>query len=113
MHKSTPVYQDGHFDIFFCVNLFIQTQYFRERESLIVAHVLMSAQINLLTARASSHPLALKILNWQNVHEFSLNTDINVLLFSSHLCARALGTRPGDYGIHDHIPAYCTRIEQE
>ncbi len=37
----------------------------------------MSARTN-LTARASSHPLALKCFNWQSLHEFSLNTDINV-----------------------------------
>ncbi len=51
-------------------------QYFRER--LIFTHVLMSARTNLLTACASSYPLALKCLNWQSLHEFSLNTDINV-----------------------------------
>ncbi len=47
----------------FCVNLSIQTQYFRE--SLIFACVLrlqMSAHTNLLTARVSSRPLALKCL---------------------------------------------------
>ncbi len=67
----------------FCVNLSIQTQYIRE--SFIFACVLrrgfallMSARTNLLTARVSSRPLALKCLNWQSLHEFSLNTDINV-----------------------------------
>ncbi len=58
------------------MNLSIQTQYFRE--SLIFA---------------SSHPLALKCLNWQSLHEFSLNTDINVCC-SDLTCARALSA-PG------------------
>ncbi len=78
----------------------IQTQYFRE--SIIFACVLsrgfarfwkVHAQI---TVRASKRPLALKCLNWQTLHEFSLSTD----------------TDPGDDGINAHIPAY-TRIEQE
>ncbi len=79
------------------MNLSIQTQYFRE--SLIFARVLrwvcallMSACTNLLTARASSHPLALKCLNWQSLHEFSLNTDINVFC-SGLTSARAINTR--------------------
>ncbi len=44
----------------------------------------------------SSHcarPLALKCLNWQSLHEFSLNTDINVCC-SGLTCARALSA-PG------------------
>ncbi len=94
MHKSASVYQDGHFDIFFLCE-FVHSNTILQRESLIVACVLMSSQINLLTAHASSHPLALKCLNWQNVHEFSLNTDINVLLFRSHLCSRATLSAPG------------------
>ncbi len=53
----------------------------------------MSTCTNLLTARASSHPLALKCLNWQSLHEFSLNTDINVCC-SGLTCARALSA-PG------------------
>ncbi len=80
------------------MNLSIQTQYFRE--SLIIARsearvcaLLMSTRTNLLTARASSHPLALKCLNWQILHEFSLNTDINVCC-SGLTCARALSA-PG------------------
>ncbi len=53
----------------------------------------MSARTNLLTACVSSRPLALKCLNWQSLHEFSLNTDINVCC-SGLTCARALSA-PG------------------
>ncbi len=64
------------------------------RESLIFACVLrhrfahfwkVHAQI---TVRASKRPLALKCLNWQTLHEFSLNTDINVCC-SGLTCAQA------------------------
>ncbi len=61
-------------------------------EARVCAH-LMSARTNLLTARASSHPLALKCLNWQSLHEFSLNADINVCC-SGITCARTLSA-PG------------------
>ncbi len=54
--------------------------------------MIMSARTNLLTARASSRPLAL-CLNWQSLHEFSLNTDINVCC-SGLTCVRALSA-PG------------------
>ncbi len=54
---------------------------------------LMSARTNLLTARASSRPLALKCLNWQSIHGFSLNTDINVCS-SGLTCAHTLSA-PG------------------
>ncbi len=47
-----------------------------------------SARTNLLTARASSRPPALKCLNWQSLHEFSLNTDISMCV-SGLTCARA------------------------
>ncbi len=53
----------------------------------------MSACTHLLTARVSSRPLALKFLNWQSLHEFSLNTDINVCC-SGLTCARTLSA-PG------------------
>ncbi len=52
----------------------------------------MSARTNLLTARASLRPLALKCLNWQGLNEFSLNTVINVCC-SGLTCARALSAR--------------------
>ncbi len=58
-----------------------------------VCVLLMSARTNLLTACVSSRPLALKCLNWQSLHEFSLNTDINVCC-SGLTCARALSA-PG------------------
>ncbi len=82
----------------FCVNLSIQTILQRElnictcSEARVCVH-LMSARTNLLTACVSSRPLALKCLNWQSLHEFSLNTDINVCC-SGLTCARALSA-PG------------------
>ncbi len=82
-----------------CVNLSIQnTIHQRElhicaRSEAQVCALLMSACTHLLTARVSSRPLALKFLNWQSLHEFSLNTDINVCC-SGLTCARALSA-PG------------------
>ncbi len=52
----------------------------------------MSIRTN-LTGRASSPPLALKCLNWQGLHEFSVNTDINVCC-SDLTCLRELSA-PG------------------
>ncbi len=57
--------------------------------------LLISARTNLLTARMSSHTLALNILNWQSLHEFSLNTYINVC-YSGLICVRAHYQQPGD-----------------
>ncbi len=71
----------------------------------------MSAFTNLLTARASSRSLALKCLNWQSLHEFSLNTVSTCAVQVSPVRARY--QHPGDDGINAHIPAYGTRIEQE
>ncbi len=53
--------------------------------------------------------LTLKCLNWQSVHEFSLNTDISVCC--SGLTVRTRHQHPGDDGINAHIPY--TGIEQE
>ncbi len=91
------LYQDGHLDNF-CVNLSIQTILQRElnicaRSEARVCALLMGARTNPLTARASSHHLALKCLNWQSLHEFSSNTDIKVCC-SGLTCARMLST-PG------------------
>ncbi len=77
-----------------------------------VCALLRSARTNLLTARVSSHPPALKCLNWKSLHEFSLNTDINVCC-SGLTCAHARYQHPGDDGINAHNPAYGTHIEQE
>ncbi len=63
------------------------------RSEVRVCALLMSARTNLLTARASSRPLALKCFNWQSLHEFNLNTDINVCC-SGLTCARTLSA-PG------------------
>ncbi len=89
----------------FCENLSIQTILQRElnicaRSEARVCSLLISACTNLLIARASSHPLALKCLNWQSLHEFSLNTDINMCC-SGLTCARARYQHPGDDGIND------------
>ncbi len=52
----------------------------------------------------------LKCLNWQSLHEFSLNTDINVCC-SGLTCACAIYQHLGDDGINAHNPAY-TLIER-
>ncbi len=77
---------------------FVHSNTLRQREFNIcvrsevrVCALLMSARTNLLTARVSLRPLTLKYLNF--LHEFSLNTDINVCC-SGLTCARALSA-PG------------------
>uniref|UniRef100_A0A673HM02 CD276 molecule n=1 Tax=Sinocyclocheilus rhinocerous TaxID=307959 RepID=A0A673HM02_9TELE len=58
---------------------FVRVQTYGSAAMLMQVHALrMSTRTNLLTARSSSRPLALKCLNWQSLNEFSLNTDINV-----------------------------------
>ncbi len=65
--------------------------YICSRSEVWVCTLLMSTRF-LFTAHASLHPLALKCLNWQSLHEFSLNTDINVCCLGL-TCARAISTR--------------------
>ncbi len=91
-------YQDGHFDIIFV--WIVHSNIILQRELNICAHsearacaLLMSARTNLLTAHTSLHPLALKCLNRQSLHEFSLNTDINV--GSSGLSCARVPSAPG------------------
>ncbi len=54
-----------------------------------VCALLMCSRTNLLTERASSHLLVSKYLNWQSLHEFSLNTEISTCTVQvSHVSAR-------------------------
>ncbi len=95
--------------IFLCE--FVHSNTILQRELNICA-LWMSARTNLLTARASSRPLALKCLNWQSLHEFSLNTYISTCAVQVS-SVRTHYQLPGDDGINAHIPAYDTRVEQE
>ncbi len=72
---------------------------------------MLSARTNLLTGHVSSRPLALKCLNWQSLHEFSLKTDINVC-GSGLTCARSLSA-PGWWRIkcsYSSIHSHWTRL---
>ncbi len=82
----------------FCVNLSIQTQYIRE--SFIFVRVLRRrfayfwwAHAQIFSLLAWARVLWLLCLNWQSLHEFSLNTDIKVCC-SGLACERALSA-PG------------------
>ncbi len=75
----------------FCVNLSIQTQYFRE--SLMRAFWSAGLRTSNERTHKSSHcarELWLLCLNWQSLHEFSYQHRYQRVLFRSHLCARAL-----------------------
>ncbi len=80
----------------FCVNVHLnntsERAYICTHSEAWVCALLMSIRTN-LTGRASSPPLALKCLNWQGLHEFSVNTDINVCC-SDLTCLRELSA-PG------------------
>ncbi len=67
------------------------------------------AHAQIFSARASSHHLALKFLNWQSLHRFKHISTCAVQVSSVH----ARYQHPGDDGINAHIPAYGTCIEQE